>query len=385
MSKGLTAEAGRHLAKGPGKGAPAPEVAKDPGISIRHVRRLRAGLRKTGTMRAQAGRLRARITGARIRPTAGARQGRAAGAARAAGGLGGNHDIGYAAAYRVLRKSGAAEAPAAKPGRRRRVRHGRAYPSAMRHADRHAMRDPRFSGMDPIACLDDAPGCVTGAALLGHAASGNAAMLPGPAVGRFGAPASMPSGNGSCLAGRNGRRKGTGARRPAVLGEGLPEGDIAPTGARPCRPQASGRPERFHRSPEGETRRHGGLGEYVDHCNGSGPHFSLDIGNYGTPRMAFRSKRATVAIRKNDPKWMERTPVTGRHTFHTIQHRQAPAATARAFLEGVRFWHQIRSRRVRLTAHMSGWCPTNGQGHVSPRRSFFAFIQAQPARPPAAA
>ena len=209
-------------------------MAKDPGISIRHVRGLRAGLRKTGTMRAQVGRPRACTAGARIRLTAGARQGRPAGAARAAGGLGGNHGIGYAAAYRVLGKSGAVEAPAAKPGRRRRVRHGRAYPSAMRRADWHAMRDPRFSGMDPITCLDDAPGCVTGAALLGHATSENAAMLPRPAVGRLGAPASMPPGNGSCLAGQNGRRKGMGRRRPAVLGEELPEGGIAPINTRPC-------------------------------------------------------------------------------------------------------------------------------------------------------
>ena len=270
------------------------------------MRRLRAGLRKTGTMRAQTDRPRARITGARTRLTAGARQGRPAGAARAAGGLGGNHGIGCAAAYRALGKSGAAEAPAAKPGRRRRVRHGRAHSSAVRHADRHATRDPRFSGMDPITYLDDAPGCVTGAALLGHATSENAAMLPRPAVGRLGAPASMPPGNGSCLAGQNGRRKGTGARRPAVLGGELPEGDIAPTGTRPCRPQASGRPEGFHRSLEGGMHHHGGLREYTGYYNESGLHFSLDIGNYEMPRMAFRNKRATGAIRKSDPEWMER-------------------------------------------------------------------------------
>ncbi len=37
-----------------------------------------------------------------------------------------------------------------------------------------------------------------------------------------------------------------------------------------------------------------------------GPHFSLDIANCETPLQAFRSREATDAIRKKDPKWMER-------------------------------------------------------------------------------
>ena len=159
-------------------------------------------------MRAQVGRPRARVTGARIRPTTGARQGRPAGAVRAAGELGGNHDAGYAAAYRVLGKSGAAEAPAAKPRRRRRVRHGRAHSNAMRHADRHVMKDSGLCAHRPIAYLDDAPGCATGAAPFEDAASESAAVPPRPAIGRFGRPASILSDNGSCLAGRNGRKKG---------------------------------------------------------------------------------------------------------------------------------------------------------------------------------
>lgn len=32
----------------------------------------------------------------------------------------------------------------------------------------------------------------------------------------------------------------------------------------------------------------------------------MDIDNYETPQMAFRNKRATEAIRKGDPKWMEK-------------------------------------------------------------------------------
>ncbi len=47
------------------------------------------------------------------------------------------------------------------------------------------------------------------------------------------------------------------------------------------------------------------LGEYVDYYNESRLHFSLDIDNYETPPMAFRNKKATDAIRKNNPEWME--------------------------------------------------------------------------------
>ena len=51
---------------------------------------------------------------------------------------------------------------------------------------------------------------------------------------------------------------------------------------------------------------YGSLREYIDYYNESRLHFSLDIDNYETPQMAFRNKRATEAIRKNDPKWMEK-------------------------------------------------------------------------------
>ncbi len=150
--------------------------------------------------------------------------------------------------------------------------------------------------------MDDASRCVTGAALFEHAASENAAVLPGPAIKRFGAPASMLSSNGSCFVGQNGRKKGRGTWQLTVFEEELLGRDIALINTRPYHPQTNGKLERFHRSLVEEIHHYGSLREYIDYYNESRLHFSLDIDNYETPRMAFRNKRATKAIRKNDPK-----------------------------------------------------------------------------------
>lgn len=64
--------------------------------------------------------------------------------------------------------------------------------------------------MNLITYLDNASGCVTGAALFEHATSENAVMVLRLAIKRFGAPASILSDNGSCFVGQNGRRKGMG-------------------------------------------------------------------------------------------------------------------------------------------------------------------------------
>ncbi len=42
------------------------------------------------------------------------------------------------------------------------------------------------------------------------------------------------------------------------------------------------------------------LREYADYYNESRLHFSRDIDNYETPLMAFRNKKTTDAIRKNN-------------------------------------------------------------------------------------
>ncbi len=203
------------------------------------------------------GRPRACIAGAQARLTAGARQGRPVGVVRTARELRGNHGAGYAAAYRALKKSGAAEAPAAGSRGRKWVRCWRACSNAMRHADWHVIGDHRFSGTGPITHLGDASGCVAGAAPLEHAASENAVTPPGLQPGGSAPPRPCCPATDRALRGRTAAVR-AGARQPAVLEEPL-ERDVAPTNTRPRHPQANGRPERFHRGRgEGkEIRRYG--------------------------------------------------------------------------------------------------------------------------------
>ncbi len=54
---------------------------------------------------------------------------------------------------------------------------------------------------------------------------------------------------------------------------------------------------------EEEIFRYESLSSYAEYERGL--HFSSDIGNYETPLKAFFTKKATEAIRKKDPKWME--------------------------------------------------------------------------------
>ncbi len=243
MPEGLSEDAGQHIVRNRGKGVPASRMARDPGISARCVRRLRARYRKTGGTRPRMGRPRDHITGAQIRPVAGACEGQPVGAARVAKSLGKNHDTSYGRACRILKKNGMVTASAAKSGRRKWVRYERLYANAMRHTDWHVMKDPRFHAYNLITYLDDASRCVTGAALFEHATSENAALLLGPAIRRFGAPAAMLSDNGSCFVGRNGRKKGPmGTRQPTVFEEELLGRGIALTNSGPYHPQTNGRP-----------------------------------------------------------------------------------------------------------------------------------------------
>ena len=53
-----------------------------------------------------------------------------------------------------------------------------------------------------------------------------------------------------------------------------------------------------------EIWHYGGLDGYIEYYTDR-LHFSLDIDNYETPLMAFRNKRATDEIRRQNPKWME--------------------------------------------------------------------------------
>ena len=307
MPERLSDEARQYIVRGRRKGTPASEIARDLGVSPRHVHRLWARHLKTGDTRLGMGRPRDHITESQIRLVTEAHQRRPVGVARTARALRRNHDISYNCVYRILKKNGAVAESPAKSKRRKWVRYERMYSNAMWHTDWHAMKDPRFHDYQLVTYLDDASRCVTGAAFFEHATSENAVLLLRLAIRRFGAPASILSDNGSCFVGQNGRKKGPmGTWQPTVFEEELLEGGIALINSRPYHPQTNGKLERFHRTLEEEIWNYASLGEYIDYYNETRLHFSLDIDNYETPLMAFRNKKATAAIRKDDPKWMEK-------------------------------------------------------------------------------
>ena len=74
---------------------------------------------------------------------------------------------------------------------------------------------------------------------------------------------------------------------------------------RPYHPQTNGKLERFHRSIEEEIYHYESLSDYVQYYNERRLHFSLDMANRETPLRAFSARKATDAIRKDNPKWME--------------------------------------------------------------------------------
>ncbi len=76
--------------------------------------------------------------------------------------------------------------------------------------------------------------------------------------------------------------------------------------SRPYHPQTNGKLKRFFQALEKELVHRKGVQEYVDYYNERRLHWALDIDNYEKPLEAFHNKTATEAIRKSNPKWMER-------------------------------------------------------------------------------
>ncbi len=163
---------------------PAARVARDLGITVRHVRRPWAGFLETGTTVARMGRPRACMTAARIRLVTGAHGRRPAGVVRTARRLRRGHDISYCSACRILKKAGA-----------------------------------------------------VAARVFTQATSENAVPAPRDAIGLFGTPATVLSDNGSCFVGRNGRRKDPPRSwKPTASGAELLDLGIELINSRPHRP-----------------------------------------------------------------------------------------------------------------------------------------------------
>ena len=75
----------------------------------------------------------------------------------------------------------------------------------------------KMGGPNLITHLDDASRRATGAALFGDATSESAAAVLRQAMGGFGMPATILSGNGSCFVGAGGRKKPNGTWTPALF------------------------------------------------------------------------------------------------------------------------------------------------------------------------
>ena len=213
--------------------------------------------------------------------------------------------ISYGPAYKIMKEHGMAAPSAAKSRRRKWVRHGRRYPSAMRHTDWHVMKDQRFHGHNLITCLDDASGCVAAAAVFGEATSENAVAVLRQAVGEFGAPATILSDNGSCFVGAR-RRAPAKSWMPTAFEEELLGRGTGLINARPYHPQTNGRPGRFHRTLEEELHHFGSLSEFIAYYNERRLHWSPDMDCGEVPLQAFHNKKVPDAIRESDPKWMEK-------------------------------------------------------------------------------
>ena len=112
-------------------------------------------------------------------------------------------------------------------------------------------------------------------------------------------PATILSDNGSCLVGRSGHKKPTGTWTPTLFENELLNRSIELINSRPYHPQTNGKLERLHRSIEEEIWHYGGLDVYVGYYTDR-LHFSLDIGNYEMPLMAFRNKRAIDEIKQQN-------------------------------------------------------------------------------------
>ncbi len=218
------------------------------------------------------------------------------------------HDIIYYEVYRITRGHGLVTPSPAKSQPRKYVRFERKYSNAMWHVDWHAMKDPRFAGLNLVTFLDDSSRCVTGAGLFKEATSENVVVVLRQATAQFGAPATILSDNGKCFVGARSSSKKSppkGGWRPTAFEEELLDCGIEMINSKPHHPQTNGKLELFHRSIEEEMWNHESLSAYIGYYNDDRLHWSLDIDNYETPLRAFCDRKATEAIRKSNPKRME--------------------------------------------------------------------------------
>lgn len=317
MAKRLTAKAIKYAMTQLEKGRSVSEVAVEIGVTPRHVRRLLAKFRITGTSHVpqQPGRPEQRPSVEEIQLVLDEYERAPQGVTRVAMNLRVNHDISYQKVYRIMKDNGLVISSTAKSRKRKWVRFERKHSNSLWHTDWHSMKDPRMKGLNLVTFLDDASRCVTGVGLFTEATSKNVVSVLIDAIAKFGTPAAILSDNGSCFVGAGGRHSKdkdgkrtkvpSGSWQPTTFEAELLDRDVVLIDSRPYRPQTNGKIERFHRTLEEEIKHYKSLAEYIEYYNERRLHWSLDIQNRQTPLMAFHDKQASETIRSNNPDWAE--------------------------------------------------------------------------------
>ena len=289
------------------KGTPNATIAESMDVSARHVRRLWAKYRNTGSLPTigRGGRPATKtISDEEVELVLAECSSGGSGVGRIAKALA-DKNISGRTVYEVMKEHGLVEPCPAKTKKRKWVRFERQYSNAMWHTDWHVIRDFRMRDLNLITYMDDASRCVTGYGVFREATSLNAVEVLRQAIEVFGRPASILSDNGSCFVGVRGGNTPKGTWTPTVFENELLDLGIHLINSRPYHPQTDGKLERFHRTLETELGRHGSLGDFITYYNERRLHWSLDIDNRQTPLKAFRDKTAYETIRADNPSWME--------------------------------------------------------------------------------
>ena len=284
-------------------------VATQVGVSQRRIQQIYAEFRKTGKVPVlrKAGRKPSATSHKDTKQVLDEFKNMPAGVRQIARRLRKRYDISYYNTYRIMKENNLITPSPAKSRKRKWVRFERKYSNAMWHVDWHEMKDPRFRGFKLVTYLDDASRCVLACQVFKEATSENAVIVLQKAIKEFGTPATILSDNGACFIGARGRKKNPPSKSwtPTAFEDALLNYGIELINARPYHPQTNGKLERFHRSVEEEIGHHDSMSAFIEYYNTKRLHWSLDIDNYETPMMAFKKKKATKAIRKSNPNWME--------------------------------------------------------------------------------
>lgn len=194
------------------KGTTNATIAESMKISPRHVRRIWAKYRCTGSLPtiSRGGRAATKtISDEEVGTVLAECSKGGSGVGRVTKALA-DKNISGRTVYNVMKEHGLVEPCPAKARKRKWVRFERQYSNAMWHTDWHVMKDFRMRDLNLITYLDDASRCVTGYGVFREATGQNAVAVLRQAILEFGTPASILSDNGSCFVGvRSGMPKGT--------------------------------------------------------------------------------------------------------------------------------------------------------------------------------